>query len=174
MAVAYPLGLLAGLHFLQKRLDDSERLYKRAIVILDRGLKEKKVDPNDSEFARSLNGLGTVYIAQRRYAEAEPLLLCAIPMRESAVFWDGPAPLGLSLSNLAEVYRVQRRFAKAESLYKRSLLMLETVLPQDHADLAKLLDDFAALYRAQGRHRDAVGVYTAHRERVRQQRQSKQ
>ncbi len=59
--------------------------------------------------------------------------------------------MSLSLNNLAGLYYSQSDFDKAEPLFKRSLSIREKVLGPDHPDVAKILKNIAALYRATGR-----------------------
>ena len=81
----------------------------------------------DPSVALALNNLAVLYLAQGRYAEAEPLHKRALAIREKAL---GPdhADVAQSLNNLAALYVAQGRYAEAEPLYKRALAIDEKSL----------------------------------------------
>ena len=47
------------------------------------------------------------------------------------------------------------RYDEAEPIYKRSLAILEKVLGPQHPDIRAVLQGLSALYRAQGRNKEA-------------------
>jgi hypothetical protein len=58
----------------------------------------------------------------------------------------------------------QGRPAEAEPLYRRSIAIQEKVLGSQHPDLARSLDNYAALLRKQGRDAEARGFETRARD----------
>ncbi|WP_448570494.1 tetratricopeptide repeat protein [Trichothermofontia sp.] len=82
-----------------------------------------------------------------RYAEAEPLYVRSLHLRETQLGADHPDTAS-SLNNLAGLYRAMGRYAEAEPLYQRSLDISETQLGADHPDTASSLNHLAELYRA--------------------------
>ena len=74
--------------------------------------------------------------AQRRYAEAEPLMRRLLAIAEKSLRPEHPN-LTVGLNNLALLYRAQGRYAEAEPLYKRSLAIREKALGPDHPDVAE-------------------------------------
>jgi hypothetical protein len=97
----------------------------------------------------SLNNLAGLYLAQRRLAEAEPLLRRALAIAEKALGSEHPN-VGKSLSNLAKLHLDQGRLAEAEPLVRRSLAILAKALGPDHPELAASLDNGAFLAFVQG------------------------
>jgi CHAT domain-containing protein/Tfp pilus assembly protein PilF len=108
--------------------------------------------------AISLNNLAVLYVAQDRYAEAEPLYKRSLAIDEKALGPDHPN-VATALNNLALLYKVQGRYAEAEPLYKRSLAIREKALGPDHTNVATALNNLASLYQEQGRYADAEPLY---------------
>ena len=104
--------------------------------------------------AQSLNRLATLYQAQGKHAEAEPLFKQALAIWEKAVGPDHPN-VATILNNLAEVYRAQGKYDEAEPLQKRALTIREKVLGPEHPDVAQILENYAALLRKTGRSAEA-------------------
>jgi tetratricopeptide (TPR) repeat protein len=100
------------------------------------------------------NGLAELYCVQGRYAEAEPLLLRAIAIREQALGPEHPE-VAPSLSNLAMLYDTQGRYTEAEPLLLRALAIREQALGPEHPDVASSLRNLAMLYDTQGRYTEA-------------------
>jgi tetratricopeptide (TPR) repeat protein len=67
----------------------------------------------------ALKGLAEVYLAQRRYAEAEPLLMRALEIQEKAL---GPdhSQVATILLDYASLLRKQHRQREAATLQKRA------------------------------------------------------
>jgi tetratricopeptide (TPR) repeat protein len=106
-------------------------------------LAEKLYGPDHPAVAYSLNTLAIVYIAQGRYADAEPLLKRSLALEVKA--HDAPSVAG-ALKTLAELYLDQGRTADAEPLLKRSLAIDEKALGPDEPDLANDLKSLAACW----------------------------
>ena len=122
-------------------------------------LKEaENFGPEDPLLATSLNNLASLYYAQGKYAEAEPLYQRSLAIREKALGPEHP-DVAQSLNNLAELYRTQGKYAEAEPLYQRALAILEKALGPEHPNVATALNNLALLYYAQGKYADAEPLY---------------
>ena len=106
--------------------------------------------PDDQQLASMQNNLAAFYRMQKRYAEAEPLYLQAIAIREKALGRDHPA-VALALNNLAILHDAQDHFAEAEPLYKRVLEIREKALGPEHLETAATANSLGELYLAQRR-----------------------
>ena len=73
--------------------------------------------PHHPDVAQSLNNLALLYMAQGRYAEAEPLYKRALAILQKALGPEHPAN-ATSLNNLALLYHAQGRYSEAEPLYQ--------------------------------------------------------
>ncbi|MFM8294706.1 MAG: tetratricopeptide repeat protein, partial [Microcystaceae cyanobacterium] len=92
-----------------------------------------------------------LYDVQGKYAEAEPLVLRSLAIREKQLGENHP-DVATSLNNLAELYRAQGKYAEAEPLYQRAIAIFSEKLGENHPNtrtvimnyyqmLAKLPDD---------------------------------
>jgi tetratricopeptide (TPR) repeat protein len=73
-----------------------------------------------------------MYALQRRFAEAEPLHLRALAIRETALGPDHPE-VADNLFNLAVMYQSQGRLQEAEPLLTRAMAIEEKILGPDHS-----------------------------------------
>jgi tetratricopeptide (TPR) repeat protein/nucleoside phosphorylase len=92
------------------------------------------------------------------YAIAEPLLLCALEIREQRLGAIHP-DTAESLNNLALLYRAQGRYSEAEPLYQRAIQICEQQFGTTHPQTVTSLNNLAALYHAQGRYSEAESLY---------------
>jgi len=135
------------------RFNEAEIFLKRALDI-----REKILDGNHPDIAKSLNSIAGLYVDQGKYAEAEPLYKRALDIRENVLEQDHP-DIAKSLHNLAGLYRRQGKYDKAEPLYRRALEIRERILEPDHPDMATSLNDFAILLEEQGKNDEAEPHY---------------
>ncbi|MBW4528498.1 MAG: tetratricopeptide repeat protein [Phormidium tanganyikae FI6-MK23] len=106
------------------------------------------------DLATCLNWIAELYYRQGRYAEAEPLFVRSLSIREQPLGCDHP-DVASSLNNLANLYELQGRYAEAEPLLVRSLSIREQQLGHDHPNVALSLNNLAVLYNSQGRYAEA-------------------
>jgi tetratricopeptide (TPR) repeat protein len=132
-------------------VNQSIELFRKAATLQEPQKKEV-------ELAVSLAWLGYLHKIQGRYAEAEPLYVQSLSIREQQL---GVVDLDVatSLNVLATLYKDQGRYAEAEPLYVRSLSIREQQLGADHPDVASSLNNLALLYKAQGRYAEAEPLY---------------
>jgi tetratricopeptide (TPR) repeat protein len=105
----------------------------------------------------SLASKAAQYLCERgQYAEAEPLYLRALHVREQ-VMGSGHSLVAYVLNNLANLYLAQGKYEQAEPLHMRALQIWERVLCAGHSLAAYPLNNLANLYLAQGKY--AQGKY---------------
>jgi tetratricopeptide (TPR) repeat protein len=110
------------------------------------------------DLADSLNNLAYLYYSIGRYAEAEPLYVRSLAIREEQLGANHP-DTATSLNNLASLYESISRYAEAETLYVRSLAIREEQLGANHPSTATSLNNLANLYRLIGRYAEAEPLY---------------
>ncbi|MGV0023929.1 tetratricopeptide repeat protein [Phormidesmis priestleyi] len=110
------------------------------------------------DLATCLHWIAKLYYEQGRYAEAEPLYLRSLSIREQRLGQDHP-DVATSLNRLAILYEWQGRYGEAEPLFVRSLSIREQQLGQDHLDIAESLNNLAVLYNSQERDGEAEPMY---------------
>jgi Tfp pilus assembly protein PilF len=99
------------------------------------------------------------YLRDRaRYAEAEPLYLQALHIREHLLGSHHP-DVALSLNGLAILYSEQGKYTKAEPLYLQALHIREHLLGSQHPDVALSLNGLAISYYQQGKYAKAESLY---------------
>jgi len=125
--VAISLNELAIVCHLRGRLDDAERLYRRAL-----GIWEKL--PKRLETATALSNLARLCLDRTNYAEVERLSKRALAILEELS--PRHPEVANSLHNLADVHALQGRYAAAEPLYREALTILENSFGPDHPELA--------------------------------------
>ena len=122
-------------------------------------LKEaEKFEEQDPRLATSLNNLATLYQAQGKYAEAEPLHRRALAIQEKALGPEHP-DVANTLNSLAGLYDAQGKYTEAEPLLQRSLAIREKALGPEHQHVATSLGNLAEVYRAQGKYAEAEPLY---------------
>ena len=137
----------------QGHYGDAEKSIKAALK------KAERFGPQDLRLGTTLNNLASLYEAQGKYAEAEPLDKRALAIEEKALGPEDPYVAIIGLNNLAELYHQQGKYAEAEPLYKRSLSILEKALGPEHPIMAKSLNNLGLVYTAQGKYAEAEPLH---------------
>jgi tetratricopeptide (TPR) repeat protein len=105
--------------------------------------------PQHPDTATSLNNLAGLYRAQGKYAEAEPLYLRALEIREQQLGPQHP-DTATSLHWLAFIAQEQQQYERAKPLYERALVIYEHVLGPKHPDTKALHHHYNSLLKAMG------------------------
>jgi len=108
--------------------------------------------------AKELNTQMEKFYEQEKYAEAIPLALEALRIRERALGPDHPDVVE-SLNNLAILYDAMGAYGQAEPLYQRALKIDEKALGVDHLEVAADLNNLAVLYYNMGAYGQAEPLY---------------
>ena len=110
---------------------------------------------NSPELATSLHRLASLYYAQGKYSDAEPLYLRALEIREQTLNKDLPA-IALSFNSLGELYYAQGKYNEAEILYSRALEIREK---SNDPHVVSSLNNLAVFYMSQGKYNEAELIY---------------
>ncbi len=108
--------------------------------------------------ADSLVSLGSDYLRQKGYAEAERHLRRALEIRERDL-GSNDTVVAATINDLGILFWVQREFVKAKPLFDSSIAIMERVLGPDHPRLALSLKNLGALYFMGEKYKDAEIVY---------------
>jgi tetratricopeptide (TPR) repeat protein len=152
LALAGTLYRLAILRRQQGEFAEAERLYQRALEI-----RERQQGPNHPDVALILNNLAALEAARGNYDAAQPLFERALAIRQTALGGDHVLTAE-SLNNLALLHAAQGDAAAAEPLYRRALSILEKTGTTRADELARVLDNYAALLHETGRDADAEAL----------------
>jgi tetratricopeptide (TPR) repeat protein len=139
LTIARTCNGLAVLYKYTGQFDQARRLYKRALLIVQR-----ERGPDDAEVATLYHNLGGLEHSRGRYARGEPYARKSVAIRTKLLGQDHP-DVAADKANLAVLLKRQRRYAEAEPLYRRALSIFETALGADHPDVEACRDNFARL-----------------------------
>ena len=139
-----------------------------AIEVAQKALHVAEQADSPEHVATGLHNLAALYEAQGQYAQAEPMYLRALAIREK-VLGSEHLHVGVTLRGLARLYAATGQAAQARPLYERALGIQEKVFGPDDSAVTENLVSLAALYAATGQYAQAEPMYLralAIRERV--------
>ncbi len=131
------------IHFKAKRYDKAEAVLKE-VLKKDTGW----VGPDHRFVAVDNIGLGRVYMAQKRYKEAEPHLLRGLAIYEKLYGMDHPAvgDVASALTRVGNLNLGLKRFKEAEERYLRAIPMYKKALqgasPAKYSPPEKIADPY--------------------------------
>ncbi|MFQ5664409.1 MAG: tetratricopeptide repeat protein [Terriglobia bacterium] len=101
-----------------------------------------------------LNDAGVEAYEQGQHAEAEQEFSAAVEVAER--FGENDARLAMTLHNLALTYQALGEATDAERVYRRAITIYENALGPGHPEVARTLENYAALLRDTGREDEAA------------------
>src|SRR5207237_9178942 len=114
---------LAGRNRDAQRYEEAEPLYRRLVAIDEKTTEQNGTGDEQSDLATTLDDLGSIYFAEGKYAQAEPIY------RQAAALADrnfAKEPLAATIfSDLARLNAAEGHYATAEPLHRRALRSLE-------------------------------------------------
>ena len=147
------MGNLALVLRFQKRYEESEKFYRRALA-----LREKTLGAAHPSTALMMLNLADVVQAQKKYAEAEKLQRAVLPIFEKA-HGDDPKT-ATALNNLGANLQMQERYQEAEPVLRRALVIKEKTMGSMSQSVAHTLNNLAEVCEALGR-KDEAAKYRA-------------
>jgi tetratricopeptide (TPR) repeat protein len=139
--IARTLDTLADVYRLQERYGDSEKLYRRALALLE------QMGAPDLEIAQVLNGLGMTLVKLGHFLEAEPIYARVRGIRENRLGRDHPE-VAAALHNTAELFAGLGRFSDAAKLYEEAQSLLDRTLGPSHPAAAAAAQNLKAFRRS--------------------------
>lgn len=144
LRVATTLNNLGLLYYNQKRYEEAEPVYNRAIQIRENGLGHEH-----PQVAISLSNLALLYYAQKKHTKALSLAQDALKIREKTLAPDH-LDLAMSLNNLALIHHALKQHDKAERYSQRALEIREQHFgSDDHPLVAASLQNLLKIAKAQ-------------------------
>lgn len=142
---------LAFIYVAQKRIDDAEHFFRRAIAA-----RTAVVGPDHIELARLWAELAGKLSEAGRYRAAEEPYRTAL-----AIYGKHDDVIGLTATQLhfAYVLRAQARYAEAETLVREALALRQEKLAPDDPWIADALFNLGAVLRYQRRYREAEPLF---------------
>jgi tetratricopeptide (TPR) repeat protein len=153
LRVADAANDLAVVYATAGRLAEAELLFRRALIIGEKGL-----GGDHPGVGATIQNLGILYATQQKYRDAEPLLKRALAINLKQ-YGGKHARTALTLKTLSSFYALQGQLGEAERLIQKSLSILEENRVH-HGDpqLTATLEVFAAILRNTNREREAQEV----------------
>jgi tetratricopeptide (TPR) repeat protein len=138
-------GLLNSLALALDRAKDTsgaESLLRRIVGIKEEEIRKKVSEPDSEELAASLTNLGRILTEKNKCAEAEPLLLRALPIWERKL---SPADRNLATAyrNVAMVVYCGGDNARAGEYFAKEAGVYERIFGVEHPEYAAVLNDYA-------------------------------
>jgi tetratricopeptide (TPR) repeat protein len=149
--VASDMVALAALLDRLKQYDEAERLYARAIAILERA----HGDRGHPEIAVALNNLAAIEQARGRTTRAEALYRRALAM-DTALFGPDHPKAAFGANNLAMLMLSRGNREEAARSTRSALAIFRRAFGPRHPCVGMCLENYADVLRASGRHRDAA------------------
>src|SRR5262245_32064535 len=120
-------------------------------------IEERAFRQHHPNVATLTDNLGSLYLYQKKYDQAEPLLLRAFNIREK-VLWPQHPDVANSLHNLGKVCFLQHRYTEAESHFRQALAIRENSLGPNHPDLGRSLGAYVLLLQKTKRKSEAAAM----------------
>jgi tetratricopeptide (TPR) repeat protein len=130
---------------------EAERLVTQALQ------QSEKLGKEDERRGAVLTGLGLAFSAQRKFAEAEPILQRAVVVKEKVLGPDSP-DFARALLDLGALYRLKDEHAKSEPPIRRAVAILERALGPEHPEVAGNLTNLGGRLRDQGKFTEAEPI----------------
>jgi tetratricopeptide (TPR) repeat protein len=148
--IAADLSQLAHLYVSKRDLAGAETLYQRVLKMREKATSST----NSPELLPALDALANLCLEQKRYSEAEALLLHTLSIREGSL---GPAHVDVAknLDRLGAFYAGQKQPAEAAKAYERSVFIWSKELGSENPELIDRYQKLAELYAQLDRAVDA-------------------
>ena len=132
---------------------DAARHHERA-----RRLYQDHLGDDDPRAIRATASLAGVYLEQKRYPEAEPLLLRSLETAERTLGEEDRLTLAC-MNQVALLFTEQGDYDRAESLFMRALALQRRVFGEADSLTLQAMLNLGALYDHQGRYREGETLY---------------
>ena len=114
----------------------------------------KEHGEKSNQYATSLNNLANVYLIQKQYKEAEPLLKEALKIIQD-IFGKKTPEVAMSLNNLGGMYQEKKQYREATYFFKRAFNISKETLGVKHTLTATTLNNLGGTYNTLGEFRTA-------------------
>jgi tetratricopeptide (TPR) repeat protein len=128
----------------------AEPVLRRAVLVA-----EKAYGKETGQVAFALSSLALVYVAKLAPAMAEPIVRRAVRIAEEIADSALLRAISVSVVALADLYSALASPSDAEPLYRKALMMRETALGRDHAEVGEALERYARFLRRMQRESEA-------------------
>lgn len=120
---------------------------------------EKQDKKSIDRFKTTLDLLSNTLLAERKYADAEPVMKKLLELVELTTEESEP-DLAVVLNNIGLALTEQRKFKEAETVLRRSLSLRERYLGKSHPHVAVSLTNLGKVYYDQGKIDEAFALFS--------------
>ncbi|HMD50574.1 MAG TPA: tetratricopeptide repeat protein, partial [Bryobacteraceae bacterium] len=142
---------LAAAQLATGNLDRATELYARFLT-----LEPQSHPPEDPPLLEQLNELARFYSLRNGRPQDVLDVRNRVVRSSQLVFGDQSDEFAWALFNEAEFYRNQKQYNEAAPLYERSLRLFQALHGEHSDEVRNVTDLLAAVYRADGRPKDAI------------------
>jgi serine/threonine-protein kinase len=146
------LNLLGKILYSKNDYDTARSTFEHVLAMTDQNRRGKT-----AAVADALSGLGLIYAAEKKYADALAMLKRAKAIREKLP--DGQNDVSDADLATAEVFMRQGKNKDAIQLLNKALAAREKSLGKDHPDVAVVLNDMGQAYQVLGKLPEAEKYY---------------
>jgi tetratricopeptide (TPR) repeat protein len=104
---------------------------------------------DNGDTLKSLGNLGSLYVMQGRYSQAEPIIVEAFDLARRVFGEDHPDTL-TRMHNLANIYALTGQYERAEPIFLATIAARRRVLGESHPQTTWTRQRLGAMYVAQG------------------------
>src|SRR5205823_8914253 len=133
--------------------EKGEGYYQRMIAIDINAL-----GPHHPSVANDITGLAQLYLKQKRYAAAAPLLERALGIYDQVYGMNNLLSVNTCVALAGAEFRIGNVDTAAD-LYRRALSQQQSVLKPNSLETARILNEQAYLFFRQGKSQDALTFY---------------
>lgn len=126
---------------------------------------EKALPGDNANLGILVGNLAHLQLELKDFAKAEASYKRAVAILEKQPV-ARPGDLGLMYANLADLCERQQRHADAESFYRKSLPLMDKGFGPDHDNTKAVMNNFAEIYRGQGKDPDSEPLLKGRWEKV--------
>ncbi|MCB9283132.1 MAG: tetratricopeptide repeat protein [Lewinellaceae bacterium] len=144
---------LGDLYFYASKFWKAYKYYQKTLDI-----REKALDPNHPDLAKSYCNLGNVYFYAGGYSKALEFCKKALAIREEVLDPNHP-DLAVSYNNLGCIYLNTGEYSNALEYCKKALEIGEKVLDRNHPNLATFYSNTGAAYAETGNFEEAKSAF---------------
>jgi tetratricopeptide (TPR) repeat protein len=140
----------------QRKLGEAEDVLDKSLAFFE---VKKDGAVTDRPLAQTLGRLGSIYLLEKRFTEAQKAYNQVVDLYSKANDRVGQANYQSALNSLAISYFMLKKYADSEKNFKLSLALGEQLYGADSKDLVETLESYIQLLRKLNRKHEAEQLY---------------
>jgi CHAT domain-containing protein len=153
---ATSLSNVAYVYMMLRRYDEALPLFKQALAIR---MKRKQLTGlsklNTRHYCYSLDNLADLYTRKGQLKNALPLFVESMVAAQK-IYGDSSLEYCNKLCNVAKLFHSMQQYDSSIFYFRKAKETIELVLPKEHPDYGRFLNDYAAMYSTFGNYDSAA------------------